>query len=294
MTPERFRSGRGVKLGRARSTGHGALALDGGSGVRSAGRPVSEVHFDMFGRGPDVVLLHGSATPPGHLRPVAEAISASRRVWVAHLPGYGRSTPLPQGHAATDIADELERALLAHGVKQAAWVGASAGGYLALALALRNRVATSVVVTLGGYATLAPEHRAGLRELAAALRAGGIDLPSVLVQQLLSPARAEADPQAVSEVRQWASAKPPALLADELEALAACDDLTPGLAGLDATVVARVGTLDVACPPAYSEAIAQAARHGTLERVAGAGHALVLEDFDATVESVRRALAGER
>jgi pimeloyl-ACP methyl ester carboxylesterase len=51
-----------------------------------------------------------------------------------------------------------------------------------------------------------------------------------------------------------------------------------------------VGSEDVAAPPAKSEAIVSAARHGTLHVVPHVGHALTIEDAAGTESDVRRAL----
>lgn len=247
-------------------------------------------HLECFGSGADVVLLHGTPVAPEHLHPLAHELGAECRVWVAHLPGYGRTPALPAGHSVADIQEAVERALVARGVSSAALVGQSAGAYHALGMALRGTVEARAVVALGGLAGFATAQQSGYRELAVALR-GGLDPAHILPEMLLPAAFAEAHPEAVEEVHRWGRAKAAPLLADELEALAGSPDLTPWLGELDIPIVARVGDQDVAVPPAYSEALARAARRGVLEIVPGAGHALLLQDLAGTVRSVRAALA---
>lgn len=68
------------------------------------------------------------------------------------------------------------------------------------------------------------------------------------------------------------------------------EDLRPRLAELDVPILARVGTADLATPPALSEEIVEHAARGHLELVEGVGHALIHEDLEGTVASTRRAL----
>ena len=60
--------------------------------------------------------------------------------------------------------------------------------------------------------------------------------------------------------------------------------------GMSVTVVARVGTEDVACPPSYSDEIARLCPKGQMELVPGMGHAQLIEQPDATALAIRAAL----
>jgi pimeloyl-ACP methyl ester carboxylesterase len=77
-----------------------------------------------------------------------------------------------------------------------------------------------------------------------------------------------------------------ASLVGELRALANSRDLRPELAALRAHVYLRVGSVDIGCPPQWSEDIAGAAPDSELEIVAGCGHALLIEDRSATIAAI--------
>jgi epoxide hydrolase 4 len=98
------------------------------------------------GTGDPVVLLHGFPQTGECWRRVAEALSATHRVLVPDLPGFGRSTAPPSYDAAA-VAAVLGEFLDAAGAKRATIVGHDWGGSLAfaLALALPERVAKLVV-----------------------------------------------------------------------------------------------------------------------------------------------------
>jgi pimeloyl-ACP methyl ester carboxylesterase len=77
------------------------------------------------------------------------------------------------------------------------------------------------------------------------------------------------------------------VIAAELEAFVEAGDLRGQLSKLKAPVLLRVGEKDVATPPELSREIADAVPGARLEIVPNCGHALLIEDVTATVESVR-------
>jgi pimeloyl-ACP methyl ester carboxylesterase len=245
------------------------------------------------GTGSALVLLHGAPGTVESFAPVVERFSPRFRVLVPALPGY-RPTPPLQPYSLAGVQHALEDALLERGVREAAVVAFSAGVYRALALALSGRVRVTRLVLLGGFAGLSPEDRAAYRGFSdwvgGMADLTGAELREVACGRFLSPAYRAAHPEAEAEVRAWLEATAPAPFSDELRALAESEDLHPRLSEVQVPVVARVGTLDVAAPPAYSERLVAGVPHGRLERVEGAGHALLLEDREGTLASLARAL----
>jgi pimeloyl-ACP methyl ester carboxylesterase len=242
------------------------------------------------GSGPALVLLHGSPSPVDVLAPVADAFAATRRVLTPHFPGYGKT---PADAAPVSLNAQLRRledALLARGVTECSVVGYSLGGYRALQLAASARIRVSHAVLLGGFANFDAATREGKRQFAVALRARAVDLAAIAPQALLSPAQAAAGGPLAREVAGWATATTVENLANEQDAIAAMDDLTPVLPKLRSAIVARVGSLDVAVAPLLSEEICRAVPGAKLEVVSGCGHALLLEDREGTLASIRRAL----
>ena len=241
------------------------------------------MHVHEMGSGPAVLLLHGCPMPPRHLLPLATALAGRRRVLVPELPGYGR-TPPASGDLLAAGSAALEAALRSRGVEEVVAVGVSLGAYRAIELAARGQLHVRGIVSLGGFATLDEADRAAKRQLAFALRAG-TDLSDAAPGLLLAPATIAARQDLVADVKGWLAATSPENLAAEQEAVAACEDLRPALCALGVPVLARVGALDVAIPPRYSEEIARLSG-GSLEVVAGVAHAILHEDLDATVRAI--------
>lgn len=248
---------------------------------------VRTVHIDERGRGAPVAFLHGTPTTVDVFAPLVEALETTHRTLVVHLPGYGASAPLDGPYDLARARVAVEDALLQHDAAGAILIGFSGGAYRALDIAVAGRVRPARLVCLAGFASLDEAEAAGMRQFVAALRAG-VDLRPIAPGRFLSAGFAAAHPEACAAVTRWVDATSPALLADELEAFNSAPPLLPRLGALAIPLLARTGELDVAAPPAKAEALARAVPGALLEIAPGAGHALLLEDTEATIASVRR------
>src|SRR6266436_5958030 len=101
----------------------------------------ASVAYEDIGRGPLVVLIHGSPGSARVWQPVTEQLASRFRVIAPNLPGYGATTRPPAGLPSdSGHAVRLIEALL-DGMKPPAVVaGHSYGGVVALLLALRGTV----------------------------------------------------------------------------------------------------------------------------------------------------------
>jgi 3-oxoadipate enol-lactonase len=245
--------------------------------------------FIIEGTGPNLLLLHGLVPGANVFDSLRASLRTSHRVLVPSMPGYGRSAPLERPYTIAETVDLLLADLAALDVKNLKVVGFSGGGYRALLLALSAEVEVSHVVTLAGYAALEPAHREGLKQLAALARSGG-DV-GVAAPTMFAPAYAESHPAAVNAMRSALGVIPTAVLATELEAAAAVEDLRARLALIRARVTARAGDSDLAMPLERAREIAAGPSGGSLEIVEGVGHSLLEEDFELTNQAILRALA---
>ncbi|MFF7073790.1 alpha/beta fold hydrolase [Streptomyces pseudovenezuelae] len=113
-----------------------------------------QIHYKRAGRGPALVLLHGSASSLQHFDRAAALLSESFDVIRPDLPGCGLTGPRPDRDYrvpayATTVATFLE----ALGVPRYAVAGNSLGGNIAWNLALDHpeRVTGLVLVNATGY-----------------------------------------------------------------------------------------------------------------------------------------------
>ncbi len=241
-----------------------------------------------LGSGPAILLLGSIWSPADYLLPLARRLEHRWRVLVPSFPGYDGSPADPRARSFDDERRLLEEALVeARATELLAVVGSSLGSYRAFGLACAGRIGVRSVVSLGGLANASAEERAALRAMGASVLAGRLPFPS-LSAVAVAPAFAAAYPDVARAIDDWSTRVDWPSVAVEYDAVWQAPDLLPAVSRLEAPILARAGELDASLSPAHSEAIARAARHGTFERVAGAGHMLLLDDFEPTVRSIER------
>jgi pimeloyl-ACP methyl ester carboxylesterase len=110
-----------------------------------------ELHYESFGRGAPLVLLHPIATNRYFWMHQTFALARTHRVLVPDLRGHGLSARPSAGYGIRDLACDLLAVFDDAGVEAAALVGNSAGGMIAVQTALDapERVTALVVVSAG-------------------------------------------------------------------------------------------------------------------------------------------------
>lgn len=142
-------------------------------------RPV-DLHFEVVGEGPDLVILHGLFGSLDNWRGVARRLAPRFRVWLIDQRNHGRSPH----HAMFDypvMAEDLSHFLNRHALSRVYLLGHSMGGKAAMTFAARHpeRVSRLIVEDMGPGA-YRPRHEDIFRGL--------LDIPLVRLRN-----RSEAD-----------------------------------------------------------------------------------------------------
>lgn len=93
------------------------------------------LNYEVKGRGPAIVLLHGYLENLKMWKPLAETLSKDYQVIMLDLPGHGKSGVLGEVHTMELMAEQVKDTLEYLEIQQALFVGHSMGGYVSLALA---------------------------------------------------------------------------------------------------------------------------------------------------------------
>jgi pimeloyl-ACP methyl ester carboxylesterase len=112
------------------------------------------VHYKRAGRGPTLLLLHGSASSLHHYEGAAALLSASYDVVRPDLPGFGLTGPRKdRDYRIATYAAALARFMQAVGAERYAVAGNSLGGNIAWNLALEHpqRLTALILVNATGY-----------------------------------------------------------------------------------------------------------------------------------------------
>lgn len=248
------------------------------------------------GGGPCVLLLHGTPSPADDFDALVEVLAPAFRVLVPDLPGYGRS-PALENPTVERVGDAIASMLRERGVERLhAVVGYSTGVYRALDLVLRHRREVRLLVALAGMATFDEAGRQFRAQFAARLRnEPGLlhsdELADLMLALMASPGWCATHPDDAERIRRWPTITSAAALAAELDALAAARDLRPELAALPCAVYVWVGELDAGAPPEWSHDLAQCVgARATVDIVPACGHAILVEDREATAAAIRARL----
>ena len=115
-------------------------------GARSLPPPPAPLS-GAFGRGPDIVLVHGLGSRAGHWLPVARLLARRHRVVLVDLPGHGGSA-MPEPFSLERAVQALDLALARETRAPVVLVGHSLGGLVAAAEACEHpaRVRALVLV----------------------------------------------------------------------------------------------------------------------------------------------------
>lgn len=124
------------------------------------------IHYQVEGRGPDLVMLHGGgpgATGASNYSKNIAELAKHYRCWVIDFPGWGQSSKNLNAFGAEGPFQNGGRAVLAFmdavGIEQAHVVGNSFGGSSALCLAMDNPQRVNKLVLMGpGGGVVAGSH----------------------------------------------------------------------------------------------------------------------------------------
>jgi pimeloyl-ACP methyl ester carboxylesterase len=213
-----------------------------------------------------VVLLH--------------AYPLDERMWEPQLEAlrdYEVVTPRLYGRGRT--VDEYAASVLAEEDGELALVGASLGGYTALAMAQREPTLVRALALVDARIDAdAPERRAGRAETKELIEAGGAQAlwDNQRTKLFLEGAAASA----VESAAEQALARSDDELVEALEAIRDRVDHSDALAGFRGPVFVAVGAGDLFYPPEEAEQQARTAPHGRFRVFAGARHLPSLEQPD--------------
>jgi proline iminopeptidase len=274
----------------------------------------TEIYFDIEGSGlaavgdglverPTLIALHGGlGLDHGYLKPGLEALRDYAQIIYVDLRGQGRSgRPSLATCTLEQMADDLE-ALCRHlGIERAFVLGHSAGGFVALHMALRHPGLVAGLILCASSPTVQPiieeggepapslGSRAGPSVLAAAGRVFGGEIHAESVGNFFK----EVGPFYAAPGNEGLAARLLGLSQINIEmmhhfmtAVAPSYDLRPVLSDIVAPTLVMVGKHDWVCPPRASRAIANGIAGAALVEFVDSGHFVFNEEPQRFIEVV--------
>jgi pimeloyl-ACP methyl ester carboxylesterase len=255
------------------------------------------VAYRELGSGPTVLLLHATLHDRHDFDPIVEELAGRYRTIAVDWPGHGDSDPVDAAlePGAPLFADVLEDVVDGLGVRRAALIGNSVGGFAAARLAINRpeAVAGLILVNAGGFVPWNPLSRTFCRVLgtpAVFRRAAPLFVRGYM--------KAKTDSDREISARAIAAAKTPegirvgtrlwrSFASPEHDLRGRADELT-------APTLIVWGGKDIAIPLSAGRATHHAIRGSQLE-ILGTGHVVFSSDpagFLAVAEPFLQAVAG--
>ncbi len=107
------------------------------------------VHYEAYGRGEPVVLLHGWRGSWGYWLDTMEALGRYYRLYALDFWGFGDSGKRRERYLVSDFVDLVEQFMERLGIVRAPIIGHSMGGTVALSVALGHPQLVSKVAVVG-------------------------------------------------------------------------------------------------------------------------------------------------
>ncbi|GLZ75865.1 alpha/beta hydrolase [Actinorhabdospora filicis] len=232
----------------------------------------AEVVYRTGGEGPPLVLLHAF---PFHAGMWWRVPFAGVQTIAIDQRGFGESAgvPLPAPDLAV-AADDVAAVLDELGLEAATVCGVSMGGYVAMAFARRHRRRLAGLILCDTKSTAdTPEARAARLGVAEAAEAGEVSVP---LPSLLGATTLRERPDAVARAEALVAGLAPASVSWGQRAMAAREDSTAVLAGLDVPALVVRGAEDAIASGADARVMAGALK-ARVVTIPGAGHLPPLE-----------------
>ena len=239
--------------------------------------------YERRGTGVPLVLLHGYPLDHHLWDAVVPLLEDRFEVILPDLRGFGESSTVDSFYAMEDIASDIAGLLDHLEIQEAAIVGHSMGGYVALAFArlYPDRLSGLGLVSSQVLAD-PPDRKEGRYKSAAEVADKGIgSVVAAMTTKFTS------DPQLQEFARQSMERQQPAAYIGALKAMAERVDSTSLLSALDVPVVIVHGDADALIPVDRAREVKAALPNAYFVEIRGAGHMPMLEAREQTAEALK-------
>ncbi len=244
----------------------------------------ARLFFTTRGEGPDVVLLHPTPTRHEFWLPVADRLAGRFRLILVDLRGHGQSG-LGSGPVTMEkLAEDTHAVLTTLGIRRAAFVGCSIGGYLLYEYWRRFPQEMEAMALVCGKPQ--PDTTANTEKrrvwMQSAQQAGGLEnFFDLMAGTLVGPTALARQPEVRAAARGMMDAMPLEAMLAVQQGLAERPDSVPTLDTIRMPVCAIAGGEDQSSTPPEMRVVADRVPGAEFHLLADAGHYAPLEQPEA-------------
>jgi pimeloyl-ACP methyl ester carboxylesterase len=254
----------------------------------------AELHYEILGEGPDLVLLHPFPTNHRFWLGVADMLASRYRLIAYDLRGHGDSTPGRGPATMEKHAADLARLCDVIKLKQAIFAGVSIGGYVLFEFWRRYRERVAALILSDTRAT--PDTEEGratrLKSVEDVLQNGPAPFVESMVPKLLGQHTRDNRPDVVEGARKMMAKMTAAGIAAVQQGMAARPDSVPTLPTIHVPTLVLVGAEDTLTPLSDSQFMQERIPGSRLEVVPRAGHFAIYEQRNVAGKVLREFLDG--
>lgn len=252
----------------------------------------TEIHYQVLGSGPDVVLLHPFPAHHGVWMAAANGLASRYRVLLPDLRGHGESGSGEGPATMEKHAADVLRVCTDAGVTKAVFAGNSIGGYILFEFwrKYRERMKALVLCDTRAQADTAEGRAARLKSVEEVERQGPEQFVEANLQKLLGETTRHNRPDIVDAARAMMRKMKVAGIAAVQRGMAERPDSVGTLASIDVPTLVMVGEEDTVTPRSDAELMQRQIRGSQMVVVPKAGHYAPLEQPGAVLEVMREFL----
>jgi pimeloyl-ACP methyl ester carboxylesterase len=246
------------------------------------------VHYETYGTGAPVILLHGWLGSWGLWQPTMEALGQQYRCYALDFWGFGESGKKRDSYAVSDFMDLVTQFMDALGIQSAPLVGHSMGGTAALGTTIRYPSRVTKVCVIGS-----PISGASLSIL---LQLAGVPWIGSLVRSLPRALKFGVRmfaPAITREPKRWYPMIERDISQTTVDSFFSSigslrrTDLRPRLSEIKVPTMGIYGTHDVIVHPRQYEPLRAGVQQARIEVMPGSGHFPMLDEPDKYLTLVR-------
>ena len=245
------------------------------------------VHYEVYGRGRPVILLHGWLGSWGLWQETMAYLGAFYRTYAMDFWGFGESGKKRETYAVSDFVNLVNQFMEQLGIMHAPLVGHSMGGTVSLSVAIKYPERVSKVVVVGSPIVGS--------SLAPLLKLSGYRPIAFMLFNMMGPFRAGmklysriicSDPRFPAMMDRDLSRTTVESFLLSIASLRRTD-LTPLLSQVKMPAMGIYGDKDVIVHPMQWQPMLKGIPHATIERFPKAGHFLMLEEPNEFIKKLK-------
>ena len=253
-----------------------------------------DIHFEVTGEGPDVVLLHPFPSNRRFWKPLISPLDSHYRLIMPDLRGLGESASAEQVVTMQAHSEDLLRVCDELKIGKAVFVGCSIGGYILFEAWRRFRERFRALVLCDTKAEADDEQARGTRLRAAEdvlLRGPDLFIANAL-PKLIGESTQRNRPDIYAAARATTAQSSAQGIAAVQRGMAARPDSTRTATEIDVPTLVVVGEEDTATPPSVMQNLASKIRNSEFRMIPRAGHYSPFEQSEEFGRVLRQFLDG--